>query len=88
MTEIFADGIRSIAIANGVIRVDLVRLKHSAATKKLEAEAAGALLLPVGRLNEVSAQFARTLQQLEEKAASGKTEPGGNGDLEDALTNL
>ncbi len=88
MTEIFADGMRSIAIANGVVRVELVRLKHSTTTKKLEAEPAGALLLPAGRLKEVSAQFARTLQQLEDKAADGKTGPTEGSDLEDALTNL
>lgn len=88
MTDIFADGIRSISIANGVVRVEFVRLKHDATTKKLEAEPVGALLLPVGRLREISAQFARTLQQLEEKAADTKARSGESGDLEQALTNL
>lgn len=88
MTEIFADGIRSIAIANGVLRVELVRLKHAETTKKLEAEPAGALLLPAGRLKEISAQFARTLEQLEEKAAGAAAGSEGSDDLEEALTNL
>lgn len=88
MTEIFADGIRSIAMANGVLRVEFVRLKHGATTQKMEAEASGALLLPAGSLKDISAQFARTLEQLEKNAAKTDAPSGERNDLDDALTNL
>ena len=47
MNDIFADGIRSIAVANGVARIELSQLRRGQSPTKLEPEATAVLLLPV-----------------------------------------
>lgn len=92
MTEVFADGIRSIAVANGVVRVELVQLKRgSGEAKQLQPEVTGSLILPVGALKDFTLQFARTLERLEQRnrdraKAEDSIEEGG--DMDQALEQL
>ena len=75
MNDIFVDGIRSIAVANGVARIELLQLKRGQSKSKLEPEVVGVLMLPVASLKDFSTQLASTLQKLNE-AAIGQDVPG------------
>lgn len=87
MSEIFIDGIRSIAIANGVARVELVRLRRGDSRDKLDPEVTATLLIPVAALKDVTTQLAGALQQLSARAkVQGKAAEGGG--VESALENL
>lgn len=92
MTEIFIDGLRSIAVANGVVRIELVQLRRGESKSNLESEVVGTLMLPAGALKSVTGQLASTLKKLEEASAGdakgqGKTGSGGE-DFDSALQNL
>ncbi len=92
MTEIFADGISSIAISNGVARVELVQMrKTTVGEARLVPETTATLLVPVNGLQQMTQQLAQSLKQLQERAAQkteGAVAAGDAGSAEDALTNL
>lgn len=94
MTELFADGIRSIAVANGVVRVELVQLKRGESGAQLEPQASGSLILPVSALKDFTLQFAKTLEKLEQrnkeksKSSSDTIEENASGDMDHALEQL
>ena len=51
MTEIFADGVNSIAISNGVARLELVQLRrNTVGESKLVPQPVGTLFLPLAGL--------------------------------------
>jgi len=66
MTEIFADGIRSIAVTNGVLRIELMQLKHNKQKNSLDPETAGTLLMPAHMLKDLTIQLANTLEKVQE----------------------
>lgn len=85
MSDIFIDGIRSIAIANGVTRIEVVQLRRGDARDKMDAEVTATLLIPTNALKDFTTQLAGALQKLTARAkASAK--PGG--DVDSALENL
>ena len=92
MTEIFADGISGIVIANNVVRVELARLRPATQgdQQKLVAQTTATLILPTSALREFTSQLANTVKQIaersaqEEAATAGGTEaaPVGDGQTE------
>ncbi len=74
MTEIFADGIRSIAVTNGVLRIELMQLRHNREQKGLEPQSAGTLMMPVPLLKDFTFQLVKTLEKLKEHENAEKSE--------------
>lgn len=87
MTDIFVDGIRSIAVANGVTRVELVQLRRGSGEAKLEPEVVARLLVPVGALKDLAAQLAKTVHKIEESARA-QAESAAGAAVDSALENL
>lgn len=86
MRDIFVDGIRSIAVANGVTRVELLQLKRGKSKTKLEPEVVATLMIPVAGLKDFTSQLVTTLQKINEGANKGRGK--GSDDIADALENL
>ncbi len=87
MNDIFADGIRSIAVANGVARIELLQLRRGESKNKLDPEVTAVLLLPVAALKDFSNQLAGTLEKLDQAAKARSAEARGAA-VESALENL
>ena len=87
MNDIFVDGIRSVAVANGVARIELLQLRRGQSPDKLEPEVVATLMLPVASLREFSAQLASTMQKLNE-AAKARSADANAEELDSALGNL
>lgn len=87
MSDIFIDGIRSIAVANGVARIEVVQLRRGDSRDKLDPEVTATLLIPAGALKDFTAQLAGALQKLGARAKA-QARPGEGGDVESALENL
>lgn len=84
MSDIFVDGIRSIAVANGVTRIELLQLRRGKSKSNLEPTVVATLMIPVASLKDFTGQLANTLQKL---SAGAKPKAGGGG-TEAALENL
>ena len=70
MTEIFADGVGSIAVSNGVARLELVQLRRSTVgDAKLAPQPVATLLLPVAGLQQLLQQLTEATQKLQEQQA-------------------
>ena len=68
MTEIFADGIGSIAVSNGVARIELVQLRRTrVGESKLLPEPTATLLTPVAGLLQMTQQLTEAAQKLQEQ---------------------
>ncbi len=87
MNDIFADGIRSIAVANGVARIELLQLRRGESKSKLDPEVVGVLMLPIAALKDFSVQLASTVQKLEE-AAKARSAEASTEAVQSALENL
>ncbi|MHA1151749.1 MAG: hypothetical protein ACTSQ7_03630 [Alphaproteobacteria bacterium] len=87
MNDIFVDGIRSIAVANGVARIELLQLRRGQSQTKLDPEVTAILLLPVAALKDFSSQLAGTLDKLSQAAKTRSAESSGAA-VESALENL
>lgn len=69
MQEIFADGIRSVAVANGVVRIELAQVRRAGdGEAKMSAEPIATLLVPVAAMNGVLTQLSQTMTQLQAQA--------------------
>ena len=92
MTEIFADGVRAIAVANGVARIELSQLRRSNVKDKeseMRPETVATLLLPVSSLKELSRQLNAALVKVQEGMAQRGGEQGqDSSDVDEALRNL
>ena len=88
MTEIFVDGIRSIAIAHGVARIELLQLKRDKSASKLEPQVVATMMIPVGALTEFTSQLANSLKKIRESAGGKGRGAGPGGDVDAALDNL
>ncbi|MEE8500710.1 MAG: hypothetical protein V3S27_09060 [Kiloniellales bacterium] len=89
MSDIFVDGIRSIAVANGVTRIELLQLKRGKSKTKLEPEVVATLMIPVAALKDFTSQLATTLQKINEGAKKGRAKGAkGGDDVANALENL
>ena len=87
MDDFFVDGIRSIAVANGVARIELLQLRRGQSQTKLDPEVTAVLLLPVIALKDFSSQLTGTLEKLEQ-AAKARTVEARGAAVESALENL
>lgn len=87
MNEIFVDGIRSIAVANGVARIELLQLRRGKSKSKLDPEATALMLLPVAALKDFSTQLVGTLEKLDQAAKARSAEARGEA-LDSTLENL
>ena len=86
MKDIFVDGIRSIAVANGVARIEMLQLRRGQSQSKLDPEVTAVLLLPVAALKDFSTQLAGTLEKLDQAAKTRKSD-ARNEAVETALEN-
>ena len=92
MTEIFADGVNSIAVSNGVARLELVQLRRNTVGEaKLVPQPVATLFLPVAGLQQMLQQLDETTRRIKEQ----QTEQGRLATTEsetqaadEALTNL
>ena len=92
MTEIFADGVSSIAVSNGVARIELVQLRKSqVGENRLVPEPTATLFLPVAGLQQLLGQLTQAAQRLREQEAAqaeGRAAGREQSTVEDALTKL
>ncbi len=87
MNDIFVDGIRSIAVANGVVRIELLQLRRGQSQSKLDPEVTALLLLPVATLKDFSSQLTGTLEKLDQGVKARDADARGAA-VESALENL
>ena len=89
MSDIFVDGVRAVAVANGVARVELLQLRRGADGTKLEPEVVATLLVPAGSLRDLATHLMSSVEKMEarEKAAA-PSGPQPRGDVDAALENL
>ena len=87
MNDIFVDGIRSIAVANGVVRIELLQLRRGQSQSKLDSEVTALLLLPVAALKDFSSQLTDTLEKLDQAVKAQSTDARGAA-VDSALENL
>ena len=92
MTEIFADGVNSIAISNGVARLELVQMRRNTVGEaKLTPQPVGTLFLPLAGLHQLLQQLNETARRIQEqqseqvKVATRESEMQA---ADEALTNL
>ena len=92
MTEIFADGVNSIAISNGVARLELVQLRRNTVGEaKLVPQPVGTLFLPVSGLQQMLQQLNETARRIQEQQATRENAARSDSDAsstDEALTNL
>ena len=94
--DIFADGISSIAISNGVARIELVQMrKTTVGEARLVPETTATLLVPINGLQQMTQQLAQSIKQFQDqkgvrdqKVASGNEAAKDEASAEEALTNL
>lgn len=71
MTEIFADGVGSIAVSNGVARIELVQLRRNAGREsKLAPQPTATLFLPVAGLQQLLQQISEASRKLKEQESA------------------
>ncbi len=92
MTEIFADGVNSIAISNGVARLELVQLRRNTVGEaKLVPQPVGTLFLPLAGLQQMLQQLNETARRIQEQQTEQDkvtTTESETQAVDDALTNL
>ena len=92
MTEIFADGVNSIAISNGVARLELVQLRrNTVGESKLVPQPLGTLFLPLAGLQQMIQQLNETARRVQDQQAAQADAAKSENDAEaadDALNNL
>lgn len=92
MTEIFADGVNSIAISNGVARLELVQLRRNTVGEaKLVPQTVGTLFLPVAGFQQMLQQLNEAARRVQDQqtAQAGVTKNESDAKAaDDALTNL
>ncbi len=89
MSDIFVDGVRAVAVANGVARIELLQLKRGVDASKLEPQVVATLLIPVGGLRELAAHLKNSIERIEANQPAAATEATNkSGDVETALRNL
>ena len=72
MPDLFTDGIRSIAVANGVVRLELVQHRRTGSpTDQLTPEPVGTLLMPAASLKDFTQRLVEAVERIA-KAASKK----------------
>ena len=92
MTEIFADGVNSIAISNGVARLELVQLRRNTVGEaKLVPQPVGTLFLPLAGLQQMLQQLNETARRIQEQQTEQDKVVTSESEIQaadEALTNL
>lgn len=89
MSDIFVDGVRAVAVANGVARVELLQLKRGKDANKLEPQVVATLLMPVSGLRELAAHLNSSMERIEASKKPASAEAAQQtGEVESALRNL
>ncbi len=92
MTEIFADGVNSIAVSNGVARLELVQLRRNTVGEaKLVPQPVATLFLPVAGLQQMLQQLDETTRRIQEQQTEQDrfaTSESAAQAADEALTNL
>lgn len=67
MHDIFADGVRTAVLVNGVVRIELTRFAHVKPEQKTATlEPSATLLIPVASFRDFAVRVADTLRRIEE----------------------
>ncbi len=88
MEHVFTDGIGSITVVNGNVRIELRQIvRDPANTSKLVSEPTATLIMPLSSLKDATTKLANTMEkiQTDEKA---KAQMDKQQEDDDALTNL
>ncbi|MFD2208108.1 hypothetical protein [Kiloniella antarctica] len=88
MEHVFTDGIGSITVVNGNVRIELRQIVRDPANAgKLISESTGTLIMPLSSLKDATVKLANTMEKIlaDEKA---KEQMEKQQDDDDALTNL
>ncbi len=81
MIEIFVDGIRSVGVANGVVRIEFAQLRRSVdGEARMIPEPVATVMVPVSSMQGLLKQLTDTMKQIQAQAK----QPGG-GSPEEAL---
>ena len=89
MAEIFADGIKAIAAANGVLRIELMQLRHNEGANGFEQATAATLFLPINALGDVIGKLSDLQEKLAAAQQKGRAAPRSEAeDLDETLANL
>jgi hypothetical protein len=93
MEDIFVDDIRSIFVANGVVRIEFGRLKRGDDDPgKVSSEPTATMLLPYNSLKAMIPRLAKAMADVEiamkKKAGAVSGEADDASETEDALSNL
>jgi hypothetical protein len=75
MSHLFVDAIRSIAVINGVVRIEFIRFdRNDAQSDKPVVVPAGQILVPFSRFNEIATRVQQANERLN---AAAKPAEGG-----------
>lgn len=89
MNDIFVDGVRAVAVANGVARIELLQLKRGEDVAKLEPQVVATLLIPVGGLRDLAAHLTTSMERIEAGQKTAALDAASKtGEVESALRNL
>lgn len=93
MEDIFVDDIRSIFVANGVVRIEFGRLKRGTDNPgEVNSEPTATMLLPYNSLKAMIPRLAKAMADVEvamKKKQGGASSSDDDGsEAEDALSNL
>jgi len=70
--QIYADGIKNVSFANGILRVELYTIRG-----ENEQQDAGTLLLPVNQAHNVANSLSNAVQQLNDRLKKAQQERQG-----------
>ncbi len=77
MIEIFVDGIRSVGVANGVVRIEFAQLRRSATDgeARMIPEPVATVMVPVSSMQGLLKQLTDTMKQIQaqSKQAGGES---------------
>ncbi len=66
MIEIFVDGIRSVGVANGVVRIEFAQLRRSTdGESRMIPEPVATVMVPVSSMRGLLKQLTDTMQQIQ-----------------------
>lgn len=88
MPDIFVDGVRAVAVANGVARIELLQLKRGEDATKLEPQVVATLLVPAGGLRDLAAHLTSSIERIEASQKNAADPAARTGEVESALRNL
>ncbi len=81
MIEIFVDGIRSVGVANGVVRIEFAQLRRSVdGEARMIPEPVATVMVPISSMQGLLTQLTDTMKQIE-----AQSKQAGGASPEEAL---